>query len=45
MSVPKTKTEVHVESRRIDGVQRHVPPKMESIDHEFIVDTDKSGER
>ena len=29
----------------IDGVRQDVPPKMESIDYEIIVDTDESDDR
>ena len=30
---------------RIDGVRQDVPPKMESIDYEIIIDTDESDHR
>lgn len=32
-------------SRRMDGVRQDVPPKMESISYEIIVDSDESEHR
>jgi len=37
--------EVRVDGVRVDGVRQNVPPKMESISYEIIVDSDESDER
>ncbi|WP_298017801.1 OsmC family protein [uncultured Castellaniella sp.] len=43
--VPILKFELRSVKVRVDGVRQDVPPKMESISYEIIVDTDESDQR
>lgn len=43
--VPILKFEMHGVEVIVDGVRQDVPPKMESIRYEIIVDTDESDQR
>ena len=42
---PLLKFELRGVEVRVDGVRQNVPPKMESISYEIIVDSDESDER
>ena len=42
---PILKFELHGVEVKVDGVRQDVPPKMESITYEIIVDSDESDER
>jgi len=42
---PLLKFELRGVEMRVDGVRQNVPPKMESISYEIIVDSDESDER
>jgi uncharacterized OsmC-like protein len=43
--VPILKFELHGVEVRVDGVRQDVPPRMESITYQIIVDTDETDQR